>query len=186
MNKLVTAWLYGYVHPNRMMAILKNENSPWIGFSATFLRGIMNSLILFLPLTLLGRIPSLPSYLTIISTQNYFMFLTMIVPFYFLMLWLFLSGVIYLILRLIIRTTPGFDHILNIFGLIGLIVGSCLILWDWMWILLGSSNYILLGISHLIIDIWAVVLATICLHNIIVLKIWASLKIFRCLVANSF
>jgi hypothetical protein len=167
----IKSWIYGYINPNKMIDILTVQRSPKIGFFATLLRSLMDSLFLFLPIYFLGRQPSLPSYLSFIKTENYYSFLALIIPFYFILQWLFLSGVLYIILRSLGKKIE-FDHLLNIFGLISLVVGFFLILWDWPWIIARSENYMLLGVTHLIIDIWAIVLAIICLKKIIGIKIW--------------
>lgn len=172
MKQFFRLWLYGYIRPYRMVEGLNKADSPFIGFFSTLVRGLINALLLYLPLYVMGRVPSLGSSISFIETKDYFLFLFLIVPFYFLFLWLFLSGAVYVILRIIVKRRPNFDHLLNIFGLIGLVVGSFLLLWDWLWILLGSTNYVLLGISHLVIDIWAIVLTVISLKRILGVPIW--------------
>jgi hypothetical protein len=168
--KLFSTWFYGYFKINKTIENLKTQNSPLLGLVSSFVRAVLNSLILFLPIYLTNHIPAMPPYITFIDKEHYFLFLTIIIPFLFIFQWLFLSGVIYLILRLSGKKT-NFDHILNIFGIVSLIVGSFLIIWDWIWVLLNSDNYILLGISHLIIDIWAIILTTKCLNRIMGIKI---------------
>ena len=171
MTLLARSWFNGYFHPTRMIDDLSSQQSPLLGFSATVLRGAMNSLLLFLPLFLLGRQPSAPSYLSFVDTEDYFLFLTIAAPLFFILQWLYLSGAVYLILRLM-RIECSFDQILNIFGLVGLVVGFVLILWDWPWIIAQSRSYMLLGMSHLVIDIWVVVLATLSLKRIVGISMW--------------
>ena len=48
-------WLSGYHSPGKMAEIIKELPSPSPGFVAVLLRWLMNSLLLFLPLYLLGR-----------------------------------------------------------------------------------------------------------------------------------
>jgi len=50
---------------------------------------------------------------------------------------------------------------MNISGMAALIVGSVLVFWDWIWIAAGWKNEILLGISHLLFSVWALVIASI-------------------------
>jgi hypothetical protein len=160
-----------------MVDILKIQDGPALGLVATMIRGLLDSLVLFLPLYLVGRHPSMHSYLSFVKTENYFLFLVFICPLFFLLLWLFQSGCIYLILRLSGNETRKIekckiDHILNIIGLASLIVGFILVLWDWIWILLNSTHYIWLGISHLIIDGWFIYLFAISLKELMGIKIW--------------
>jgi hypothetical protein len=171
MTVMVRSWFNGYFHPTKMIDDLSTQQSPLLGFGATVARGLMTSLLLFLPLFVLGRQPSVPSHLSFVKTENYFLFLTIAAPFFFILQWLYLSGTVYLILRLL-RIRCSFDQILNIFGLVSLVVGFVLILWDWPWVIVQSKNYILLGMSHLAIDIWAVVLATVSLKRIVGIRIW--------------
>lgn len=163
---LVKTWFSGYFRPSKMVSDLGNQQSPLLGLWATLLRGLMNSFLLYLPLVLLGRKPSMPSFLPFVRTQDYFLFLTVIAPLFFILQWLYLSGSIYLILR-ILRRECSFHHILNTFGLVSLVVGSVLILWDWPWIILQSKNYVLLGMSHIAVDVWAIALAAVCLRTIL-------------------
>ena len=130
--QIIKAWLSGYFKPSEMINIIKEQDTPFLGFITTVIRGLLNSLLLFLPLHLMGRYPSMPSWLTFMKTENYFLFLVFVIPIFFILLWLVLSGSIYIILRLVIGKNVQIDHILNIFGVTSLIVGSFLVLWDWV------------------------------------------------------
>lgn len=166
--KILRLWFNGFVKPTKMIETIKEESNPRIGFQAVFIRSLLNSIFLFLPLHLIGKQPSMESWLSIIDTKNYFLFLTIVTPYVFIVMWLFLSGAIYLLVT--IKGRYRFDHILNIFGIVSLVVGSFLVVWDWLWILIGSKNYVLLGYSHLLFDCWAIWLTIICLKKIMDIK----------------
>jgi hypothetical protein len=175
--QLIKTFIYGFSKPFKMVDILKKQDNPALGLVATILRGLIDSLLLFLPLFLMGRYPFMHSYLTFVKTENYFLFLVFVSPFFFLILWLFQSGFIYLIIRLSGNEKCKIDHILNIIGLLSLIVGSVLVLWDWIWIILNSDNYIWLGISHLLIDGWFVFLLAISVKEIMGIRIWLGIML---------
>ena len=82
--QLIKAFIYGFSKPFKMVDILKTQDGPVLGLVATILRGLLDSLLLFLPLFLMGRYPSVLSYLTFVKTENYFLFLVFVCPFFFL------------------------------------------------------------------------------------------------------
>ena len=166
--KIFRLWLYGFFDPAKMIETIKEETNPKVGFQAVLIRSLLNSILLFLPLHITGKQPSMESWLSIIDTENYFLFLTFVTPYVFFVMWLFLSGVIYLLIT--IKGKYRFDHILNIFGIVSLVVGSSLVVWDWLWIFIGSENFVLLGFSHLLFDCWAIWLTIICLKKIMGIK----------------
>jgi hypothetical protein len=162
--KILKAWIYGFYNPSRFISVIRDENKPFLGFQAVLIRSLLNSLLLFLPLHLMGRQPSMPSWLTFIGEADYFLFLTIATPYVFVVMWLFLSGVIYLIVSAI--GDFRFNHILNIFGVVSLVVGSALVIWDWIWVAVDFHNYMVLGITHLLFDIWAIWLSVISMKKI--------------------
>jgi hypothetical protein len=56
-----------------------------------------------------------------------------------------------------------------------LIVGAVLVLWDWVWFALGMANQYFLGISHLVIALWAVAIMAIGLRRILSVPLWLSI-----------
>jgi hypothetical protein len=167
----LSTWFAGYVNPWRMVRGLAEAPAPHWGLYAVVVRGLLNSLLLFLPLALLGRQPSTPPALTLIPAERYFLASVWFVPLFFLGQWLLLSAVLHVILRLLGR--PGaIDQILNITGLTGLVVGAFIVGWDWLWIGLGWEDPVALGISHLILDVWAVALTTLGFKRLLGLPLW--------------
>jgi hypothetical protein len=171
-------WMIGYYNPVKLSTELSlKKNISW-GIYATGLRGLMNSVFLYLPLVLMEKEPTTSSWLTFLPNSDYFLASIFFVPFFFYFLWLFIAALLYLILRMsgMIR---DIDQILNITGFNSLIVGVFILLWDWLWIIAGWHNPVFLGISHLIIDIWYIVITYICFIRILKLKpLMAALLIF--------
>jgi hypothetical protein len=153
---------------------LRTKPAPHWGFYAQLLRAVLDALLLYLPLALMGRQPSTPSYLTFLPTEDYYAASLVLAPVFLLALWLLLGAVLHLILRL--GGWPSdVDQILNITGMAGLIVGAVLIVWDWLWILFGWQNVVLLGISHLILAAYALLITTLGFTRILGLPLWLAL-----------
>jgi hypothetical protein len=167
-------WFTGYYNPSRAIDELKEKPAPHWGVYAQCLRALLDSLLLYLPLALMGRQPSTPSYLTFLPTETYYAWSVLFVPFLLVGQWLLLSAVLHVILRLIGRPSD-IDQILNITGTAGLVVGAFLVAWDWVWILMGWHNDVLLGISHLVLVIWAITITTIGFKRILGLPVWLGI-----------
>jgi hypothetical protein len=43
----------------------------------------------------------------------------------------------------------------------GLIVGAVLVVWDWVWVVVGWQSDVLLGVSHLVLVVWAMVITVV-------------------------
>jgi len=167
----VTLWLTAYINPKRFADELRNKPAPQWGFFAALQRGLMDSLLTYLPVYLLGRIPPTPSNLSFIPTENYYGALIFLAPIVLVAIWLISSALTHLILKLSYKRSD-FDLILNISGFIALVVGSIIILWDGLWLIIGGMNQYTLGISHLVIDIWAIAITTIALKRILSVPVW--------------
>lgn len=146
-------WFTGYINPARFVDALKSKPAPHWGFYAQVLRSLMDSLLLYLPVALLGRHPPTPSYLTFIPTDQYYMVLIWLTPLVFMAEWLLGAVAIHVGLRLSKRPSD-IDQILNLTGMTGLVIAAFLVVWDWFWFVMGGANQYFLGISHLIIDLW--------------------------------
>jgi hypothetical protein len=150
---------------------LCDKPAPHWGFYAQLSRALLDSLFLYLPLALLGRQPSTPSYLSFLSTEKYYTTLVFLMPVFLIAQWLFLSAAIHVILRFS-RWRSDIDQILNITGMSALVVGAFLVVWDWGYILLGGQDVIFLGISHLVLDLWGVVITVRGLQEILEVPVW--------------
>ena len=167
----VTLWLTAYINPIRFADELRKKPAPQWGFVAALQRGLMDSLLTYLPVYLLGRTPPTPSNLSFIQTESYYGALIFLAPIVLLVIWLTSSSVTHLILKLSLRRSD-FDQILNISGFTALVVGSIIVLWDGLWLIIGGMNQYTLGISHFVIDIWAIVINTIALKRILNVPVW--------------
>lgn len=149
----VRVWLLGYKSPVRFARALNGKPAPQWGLLAQVIRSLMDALLLYLPVALLGRNPPTPPYLTVISVEKYYWTLIWLTPLVFLTEWLLGAAVIHVFLRL--RKLPSnMDDILNVTGLASLVIGTVLILWDWIWFFAGGVDQYFLGITHLMIDMW--------------------------------
>lgn len=164
-------WFTGYYSPVKMIEQLRSKPAPQWGFYGQLLRAALDSLLLYLPVALMGRIPPTPSYLSFLPSEQYYWHLIWLAPLVFGAQWLLGSAFTHVVLRLTGRRSD-FDQILNIVGMATLVVGAFILVWDWAWFALGGANQYFLGISHLVIDLWAVVIITIGLKRILGVPVW--------------
>jgi hypothetical protein len=167
----IRVWFMGYYNPAKMIEELRSKPAPHWGFYGQFLRAVLDSLLLYLPVALMGRIPPTPSNLSFIPTDQYYWVLIWLSPLVLGAEWLLGSAFTHVVLRLSGRPSD-FDQILNIAGMATIVVGAFLLAWDWAWFALGGVNQYFLGISHLAISLWATVIATIGLKRILGVPVW--------------
>ncbi len=159
-------WLTGYYNPIALAQQLRSKPAPHWGLFAQLLRAGMDSLLVYLPLALMGRVPPTPSFLPFLPTQTYYSSLIWLGPIV-LMAELLLSAVIlHVVLRLLGRHSDV-DQIINIGGMSALVVGAVLVPWDWTWFALGVADQYFLGISHLVIALWSMVIMIVGLRRIL-------------------
>jgi len=170
----VQLWFTSYVHPKRFADELETKPAPQWGFFAVLQRGLMDSLFTYLPAYLLGWIPPTPSNLSFIPDEKYYGALILLAPLVFLALWLIGGSLTHVILRFSGRRSD-IDQILNISGFANLAVGAIIVVWDGLWMILGGMDQNMLGISHLFIDIWAIVISTVALRRILDVPIWLGI-----------
>jgi hypothetical protein len=167
-------WLTGYVKPIRFIDELKSKPAPHWGFYAQLLRAAFDSLLVYLPVALMGRVPPTPSYISCIPTEHYYAALIGLTPVVLMSQLLLGTSFLHVAIRLSGRPSD-FDQILNIVGMAALIVGAILIPWDWIWYAIGGVDQYFLGISHLLISLWSTLLIALGLNR--VLNIPVSLAI---------
>ena len=167
-------WFTAYINPCKFADELAISPAPSWGFFAALQRGLMDSLLIYLPMCLLRRVPPTRSYLSFIPDEKYYGALLILGPIVLLAEWLLSSSLMHLILRLGKRFSD-IDKVLNISGFSALAIGSVLILWDALWLLTGGMNQYSLGVSHLLIDLWAIAIATIALKRILKVPIWLGI-----------
>ena len=167
-------WFTAYINPKKFADELATKPAPNWGFIAALQRGLMDSLFIYLPVYLLGKIPPTPSNLSFISTENYYGALIFLAPIVLIAEWLISSSLMHLILKLSSKRSD-IDQILNISGFSALAIGTVIILWDALWLIIGGMNQYTLGISHLILDIWAIVISIIALKRIMDVPVWLGI-----------
>ena len=168
------AWFTGYYSPARLIEQLRSAPAPQWGILAQLLPGILDSLLVYLPASLMGRVPPTPSFLSFVPTERYYAALIWMGPFVLVAEMLMAAAVIHVLLRLMGRHSD-IDQILNIEGMSALIVGSVLIPWDWASFALGVADQYFLGISHLIISLWAIAIMAVGLRRILSVPTWLAI-----------
>ncbi len=167
----IRVWLTGYYNPAKMMEELRYKPAPLWGFFGQLLRALLDSLLLYLPLALMGLVPPTPSNISVLPTEQYYYHLIWLSPLVLGAAWLIGSAFIHVVLRLSGRRSD-FDQILNIGGMVALIVGAFILFWDWAWFSIGGVDQYFLGFSHLAISVWGVVIGTIGLKRILAVPVW--------------
>ncbi len=169
-------WLNFYLHPRKAMDALAQLQTPLYGALYAFIRGLLLALFMYLPFYLLKFEPITPAYLKIFDTPDYFLYAVFIWPIFGLLSWVYLSGVDYVILRLL-RYPANFDQILNLGGLLNLAIGVVIILFDWLMVAINfHTNEIFLGIAHVLIaDPWSIALTAIFYKKYFGVSVWLSI-----------
>ena len=65
-------WLLGYARPSRFVEELRTKPAPQWGVYGQLLRALGVSLLYYVPLALLGQVPSTPSAVAFLPTEAYF------------------------------------------------------------------------------------------------------------------
>lgn len=164
-------WLTAYRSPARFADGLRDKPAPHWGLYAIILRGLIDSLLLYLPVYLMGWQPPTPSYIPIFSTEHYYWTLIFIGPLVFLAHWLLGSALTHVVLRLT-RRRSDVDLILNILGMTTLAIATVILAWDWLFIAAGWGNQYFLGISHLIIDGWGIAITVVAYKRLLGVPVW--------------
>ena len=164
-------WLTAYRSPARYADGLRDKPAPHWGLAAVILRGLIDSLLLYLPIYLMGWQPPTPSYIPIFSTEHYYRTLIFIGPPLFLAHWLLGGAMTHVVLRLT-RRRSDIDLILNIVGMTNLVIAAVILAWDWLCIAAGWGDQYFLGISHLIIDGWGIAISVIVYKRLLGVPVW--------------
>lgn len=149
----VQVWLSGLINPIRSLDELKGKPAPQWGLLAVLIRFIPTSLIVTLPLFLLGREPFTPSSLTFLTTQNYYMAQVVFLPIFGVTIWLLMSAFAHVVLRLAGKGSD-FDQVLNIVGVGMLIPIPVVWAWDVTMIALNLYQLPVMAVSHALFQLW--------------------------------
>lgn len=175
-SNFIQVWFTGYRSPTRLVEGLRGKPAPQWGVYAQVLRAVLDALLLYLPLALMGWQPSTPSYLTFIPDERYYAAMIWLAPVFLVCQWLLLSVIVHVILRLMGQTSD-IDQILNITGMSALVVGAFLVVWDWLWILVGWRDIYLLGISHLLLNGWGIAITVTGFKRILGIPVWLGVAL---------
>ena len=118
---------------------------------------------------LLGRKPFEPSYLTFLPTERYYAAQVFFLPLFGLAVWLLMSGVVHVVLRLAAHESD-FDQVLNIVGMGMLVPMPVVWLWDWSMILSNSFQMAVMAVSHSIFQLWEAWVEAIGLRRVLGLR----------------
>ena len=164
-----------YLHPCQAMDALAEEKTPRFGAIYVLSRGLMLSLLFYLPLYLLKFKPVSPAYLKIFDTPDYFLYAIFIWPLYGILSWVYLMGIQYLLLRLM-KYKVDFDRLLNLDGLLNLGIGIVILIFDWLMIAIKlHENFVFSGIAHLVIaDPWTITLSAIFYKKYFKVPVWLT------------
>ena len=146
-------WFSGIVNPSRAYDLLKDKKAPELGLYAVLTRFLGTSLTTILLLFLMQYKPFQPSYLTFLSTQNYYKAEIFFMPVFGLFIWLLMSGTAHLIFRLSGRSSD-FDKLLNVVGFGMLVPMPVVWVWDWLMIAFNSYSLLPMAVSHFLFQLW--------------------------------
>ena len=172
---MIQIWLESYLHPRQALDALAGQSTPRYGAWYTLVRGVMLALLLYLPFYLLEFEPITPAYLEIFDTPDYFLYAVFIWPLFGLLSWVYLSGVVYVLLRLL-GCRVSFDQLLNVGGLLDLTIGVVLLTFDWLMVVIGMhTSAVFMGVAHVLIaDPWAIALTAYFYRKYFGAPVWVS------------
>lgn len=158
----VNIWLSSYLHPRRAMDALAARTTPLDGAFYALLRGVMLSLLFYLPFYLLKFQPISPAALPIFDTPDYYLYAVLYWPVFGVLSWVYLGGLSYVVLRAL-GYQAQVDQVLNLGGLLNLTIGVVLLIFDWLLVALNyHTDPVLIGMAHIIIsDPWSMALTAI-------------------------
>jgi len=167
-------WLSGYRSPSHVIEGLRGRPAPQWGFYAQLTRAVLDSLLLYVPLALMGREPSTHPYVTFLSADRCYAASALFMPIFLLLHWLLLCALVHLMLRLAGRRSQ-IDLIMNVTGMTALVVGAFLLVWDWAYVLLGFRDPVILGVSHLIFDVWGIAITVVGFKRLLGVPVWLGI-----------
>lgn len=159
--------------------------TPAWGLLAVLIRAALDSILIYLPPALLGWQPWPGPTITLLHAETYYWFLVWFTPVFMLFLWVYLSGLTHVVLRLTRRRTDV-DFVLNVGGFVQLVVGAALVVWDWGYYALGMRSPVTLGITHWILVQWATVLTVVAYRKFLGLPVWYTIVLYVFTAAASY
>jgi len=182
MMEIFRLWINGIAQPFNMAARLADKTHPTLGLMAVVIRFTITSLTTVLALYWLGRMPFAPSEWVILPAEKYYFAEMFFLPLWGLAIWMLMSSLAYLILRLT-NANSDFDQILNIIGIGMLIPMPFVWLWDWIAIALNIYTVMNQAFTHSVAQTWEATIQAICFVKI--LKIQPALSILLVVLINA-
>ena len=162
-------WFTGIVNPGKAMDALRTRPAPLWGLVAVVVRFVLTSLVVALPLALLGRTPFQAPYLSLIPEERYYLVLVFAFPLFGLVTWLLMSGCAHLLLHLSSHHAD-FGQVANIVGLSMVIPVPIILAWDLIMILAGTYRLATMAPSHSLFQVWETVLGTVGFKRVLGLR----------------
>jgi hypothetical protein len=170
MMRIFRLWIDGIARPLKMAASLSDAPAPALGLAAVLIRFIATSLTSILALYLLARLPFVPSELTMLPTERYYLAEMFFLPLWGLAIWILMGSFVYLSLRFI-NSKSDYDKILNIIGIGMLVPMPFLWIWDWTAITLNIYTVINQAITHSIAQSWEATIQAVCYAKVLRIRL---------------
>lgn len=156
-------WWFGYTRPSAFVDGIMAGRGWLLGFAGQGVRVALDSLFEYLPVALMGWVPPAPPVIPI-PANGYYWFLVFAAPTIIFAEMLLGSVAAHGILRALHRESDlGF--LVNVSGMTALVVGAVIVVWDWTWFALGFHDQVFLGITHLVLDGWAIYLSVLAMRR---------------------
>ena len=179
---LFSLWIDGITKPFKMAARLSDSPAPAVGLAAVLIRFAATSLTSILSLYLLGRLPFVPSELTMLPTERYYLAEMFFLPLWGLAIWTLMGSFVYLCLRFT-RARSQYDKILNIIGMGMLVPMPFLWIWDWAAISFNIYTVTNQAITHSVAQAWETTIQAVCYAR--VLKARLPLAVALAVLSNA-
>lgn len=178
MNAFLSLMKKVYLEPRSAYQEVGDLEEPRVGFYGYLGRGILTSAIYYLPLTVFNRTPAIPSYITILPTDMYYLAMTILFPFINLGIWLLCGGIYHLLLGYISKRND-IDAILNISGITWFALGPIILTFDIIvvWIVNGIDP-VIWGILHLLMDAYYLFLMCLAYKEILAVDCKVTIMLF--------
>lgn len=156
-------WLYGYARPSAFAdGVIARRGWRW-GLAGQGVRAALDSLLVYLPVAVMGRTPPTPPLLPI-PPERYYWFLVFAAPIILFTQMLLGAVAMHGVLRAV-RKESDLGFLVNLSGMCALVVGAFIVVWDWSWFAIGFFDQYFLGITHLLLDGWAIYLSVLALKR---------------------
>ena len=156
-------WWFGYTRPSAFVEGIIARRGWLLGFGGQGVRVALDSLLEYLPVAIMGRVPPTPPVIPI-PANGYYWFLVFAAPTIIFAQMLLGSLAGHAILRALGRESDlGF--LVNVAGMTALVVGAVIVVWDWTWFALGFHDQVFLGITHLLLDGWGICLSVLAMRR---------------------